>query len=72
MLLLTDQWNFVEWFNWLDQDLRLKLGQDYHWSWYSGTWAIDIKDPAVELIVLLKTPAALIEFVPTHREHSNE
>jgi hypothetical protein len=55
MLVLTNQWALIEWFNWLEEVAGLTLGRDYCWAWHNGSWAIDLYDPAVELLVLLKT-----------------
>jgi hypothetical protein len=43
-------------FDWLEQDLDLKIGRDWHWTWDNSTNfpAVEFIDPNIELIVQLK------------------
>jgi hypothetical protein len=56
MLVLTDTWNLLDWFNWLENDVNLSLGYDYSWFWYNNSWAVSFADPQHELLALLKCP----------------
>lgn len=63
MLVLSYNWALLEWFNWLDKEMNLSIGQDYVWAWHDASWAIEFRDPNVELLVLLKTNGHVIRFV---------
>lgn len=63
MLVLSNSWALMEWFNWLDEEMNLAIGQDYVWAWHDHAWAVRFRDPATELLVLLKTNAHQVRFV---------
>lgn len=46
----------AEVFEWLDRDLDLKIGRDWHWTWdHSGDYpAVEFVDSRTELLVQLK------------------
>jgi hypothetical protein len=43
-------------FKWLDQELDLKIGRDWHWTWDRVTDrpGVEFTDPKTELLVQLK------------------
>ena len=46
----------AEVFEWLDRDLDLKIGRDWHWTWNHSTNlpGVEFVDPQAELLVQLK------------------
>ena len=48
--------NLAEVFDWLDRDLDLKIGRDWHWTWDHSTDnpGVEFVDARAELLVQLK------------------
>jgi hypothetical protein len=63
MLVLSNSWALIEWFSWLDEEMNLRIGQDYVWAWHETSWAIQFRDSNTELLVLLKTNGRAVQFV---------
>lgn len=62
MILLINDWNLLDWVEWLEQELGLLIGQDYKWSWHNGCWAIELERPENELMIVLKSnPGQLVQ-----------
>jgi hypothetical protein len=43
-------------FKWLDEDLDLKIGRDWHWAWnrLEDRPGVEFVDPQIELLIQLK------------------
>jgi hypothetical protein len=54
MLLLRQDWNLSQWYDFLTEECALRIGEDYQWGWQNGNWAIKFTDPKIELMVRLK------------------
>lgn len=54
MILMREDWNLRNWYDWLETEMDLKSGRDYRWAWVNNRWAIDFVDPKMETAVLLK------------------
>lgn len=63
MLVLSNNWALLEWFNWLDERMNLVIGRDYKWTWHDHAWAIEFRDPNMELLILLKTDGRVVRFI---------
>ena len=68
MLASTNQRNLLEWHAWLTEVAGITLGHDYHWAWHNNNWAIDLHDPSMELLVLLKTNAHELHVVQENND----
>jgi hypothetical protein len=54
MLILRNEWNMRQWYDWLREEMDLEIGRDYRWAWAENHWAIEFLDPRVETMVRLK------------------
>lgn len=49
------EWSLLEWYNFLNQDLGLEIGQDFCWAWQNDYMAIEFFDNKTATLVRLKT-----------------
>lgn len=58
MILMREDWNLKQWHDFLDEEMDLQIGKDWHWAWQDNNWAIEFSNPVVETAVRLKANIA--------------
>jgi hypothetical protein len=48
--------NLTNVFKWLDEEMDLKIGQDWHWTWnrVENRPGVEFADPRTEMLIQLK------------------
>jgi len=42
------------WYEFLEEECDLRIGQDWRWAWRDNCWAVEFMDPRIETKVRLK------------------